>query len=164
MGPTPPRQPGPLNGLERIAVALVAVILAGIVVYYLVHPPTTTKTTTERDAQQTVTKTTVEEQAQVGEAILLGGFGFAAILGLTALRNGRLKFTGPGGSGVEAATAAVAAAADATMTPLMREHERLRGELQAEGKSVELDPEVQEAVARWNDVKMQIFGHPEDDV
>ena len=153
------KPPGPLSAVERIVLVAVAVLMAAAVVYYLGHPPTTTKTTTEEAPPKEVIAKSTEQETQIGETIVLGGFGFAAILGLTAFLNGRLKLTGPGGSGVEVAAVAVAAAADATVDPLVRENERLQAELKAKGLAAETPQEVKEAVVRWNDVKAQLFGN-----
>jgi hypothetical protein len=129
-----------LSGRDRIGIGVVALLLAAVVAYYLHSPPATSSTTTVRNAHHEVVSSTTEKQAQISDVILLGGFGFAVVLGLVAIFNDRLKLTGPGGVSVEAA--AVAAAADAAFDPRGRE----------------LTKEQKEALERWSDVKGQIFG------
>jgi FtsZ-binding cell division protein ZapB len=87
------------------------------------------------------------------------------ILALTALLDARLKFTGPGGVGIE--VQAVAAAANATIEPLEEENDRLRAEIaQARPDLAETvareDPHVAAARQRWKEVDQRLRADASD--
>lgn len=132
---------------------------------YIVSSFGTTRTTTERDQNQHLVMTVVEEQSSRSDALILAGLGFAVILALTALLDARLRFTGPGGVGIE--VQAVAAAANATIEPLEEENERLRAEIaQARPDLAETvareDPHVAAARQRWKEVDQRLRGDASD--
>jgi hypothetical protein len=101
--------PARLSGKERTALAACFLVIVLLVAGYWAWPPSSSKTTTKRDAAGHTVSTTVEEQTKVGDAVLLGGLGFAALLALTAMTAGRLKLTAPGGGAVEVASVAATA-------------------------------------------------------
>ena len=117
-----------------------ALAIVSVTALYITYPFSTTKTSTERDKKQRVVKTVVEEHSPRSDALILGGLGFAVLLALTALFDGRLKLTAPGGAAIE--VQAVAAAANATIEPLEEENERLRAQL------AEIQPDLATTVAR----------------
>lgn len=146
-----------------LTVGAIAVALATVL--YIVSPFGTTRTTTERDQNQDLVMTVVEEQSSRSDALILAGLGFAVILALTALLDARLRFTGPGGVGIE--VQAVAAAANATIEPLEEENERLRAEIaQARPDLAETvareDPHVAAARQRWKEVDQRLRGDASD--
>jgi hypothetical protein len=140
-----------LSGKEKAALVVCFVVIVLLVIGYWESPPTASKTTTKKDASGAVVSTTVEAQTKVGDAVLLGGLGFAALLGLTAMTSGRFKVTAPGGGAIEVAS--VAATAQGTIDSLMQEVERLATELAAtKGQTIEA-PEARQAVSQWESLK-----------
>lgn len=152
---TPPSHPQ-LTRAQKALLLISALVVVVLVVWYIGSPPKTTMITTERDADNRIVRTIHEEQKQRSELIMLAGLGFAAILGLMALFDGRLKLTGPGGAGIE--LVATAAAADAAIAPLVHENEELRERLvRLEGQQVApTDPALRDALDRWKDVEARI--------
>lgn len=131
--------PGQLTTGWRLALGIVALLLTVATFYYLKNPPLTTTVTAVRDATHRVVKSTTTTQRQTSDAILIAGFGFSLILGLTAAFNGRLTLTGPGGSAVEI-TSAIVAAVDATLDPRDRR----------------VSAEEQETLDRWKDLRERL--------
>ena len=83
------------------------------------------------------------------DAVILAGAGLAAILLLVAITGGRLKVTGPGGTGIEAVQ--VAGLAGEAVRVLKAESLRdfRRDSAPETNKVVETSPTVEEAVRRW---------------
>ncbi len=129
-----------------IVILVTSAVLAAGTIYYLVSPPTNSKTTVEKDAAGQVTKTTTETQQSIGDAVLIAGFGFTAVLMLMLLSNGRFKLTAPGGAGIELVAAAVATSADQTIAALVGPPE----------ERAKLSTEQQEAVQRWNSLSSKM--------
>jgi hypothetical protein len=152
-----------LTRSQKVILTVGAIAVALVTVLHIVFPFDTTRTTTERDQEEF--KTVVEVQSSRSDALILAGLGFAVILALTALLDARLKFTGPGGVGIE--VQAVAAAANATIEPLEKENERLREEIaQARPDLAETvareDPHVAAARQRWKEVDQRLRGDASD--
>lgn len=156
--PAPPRATSAsasLTSVQKTAVLISAVVLVVLVALYIDSPPKTTSTTTERDAKHRVVKTVQQERAQRSDAIVVAGLGLAAVLGLLALFDGRVKLTGPGGAAIE--LVATVAAADAAIEPLAQENELLREQIaKLQGHTVPPDPALRDALDRWKDIEARV--------
>jgi hypothetical protein len=125
----------PLSTRLRLFLGALAAVAITLLAVYWTSPPKVTTATTMENAHGQVTGTStavVHDQRSDGVVLALCGLGI--VFGLTAISGGRLKFTGPGGVGVEAI--ATAAAAGQTI-----------GELSARVGTD--DPQVQAALERW---------------
>lgn len=129
-GKTGPNAGPPLGVLPRIALALAAVAVAGVLCAYWLSPPRITTVTTSRDAQKRLVSTTTAVQQQRGDGVVALLLGLATVMAITAITAGRLRFSV---GGVSAEFVAVAAQTIA--------------ELQSRADPE--DPHVKAALERW---------------
>lgn len=145
-----------LTKAQKVLLLVGALAIILLVALYVDSPPKTSVTEVERDAKHRVVKTVQRDTAQRGDAIVVAGLGFALVLALMVLFDGRVKVTGPGGAGIE--LVATAAAADAAISQLTNENEELResvAKLEG-GQALPADPALREALDRWKDVEQRI--------
>lgn len=144
-----------LTRVQRGVLLVGALAIVFLVALYVHSPPGTTATELERDSKQHIVKTVRRETVQRSDVIVVAGLGFAFVMVLTVLFDGRVKLTGPGGAGIE--LVATAAAADAAIGQLTHENEELRASLaKLEGQAQPADPALLEALDRWKDVEERI--------